>query len=209
MNSGVVILALLLIGCTANESSPVDSGRDSSPAISGPVFEIGLWPGEGIAVVEALRPTLPLRASPSNEAPITGELRTSIGGKIKYDSTRYQTIASSQLHVRGNAVVRGRSFGPIRFLSNDDYYMGGSSRDTSIVLAPPDVFEFLQHRAEGHCFVRFGSVVVEAHRCPTFEGPFFQVGEPRTQWWLFVRGASASGWLMLTDSTARTTGRQF
>jgi hypothetical protein len=209
MRTNASLVAVFFLACAGKESPPLDSTASSPVATSHPVFEIGLWPGEGIPVVEALRDNLPLRASPVVEAPVISELSTGIGSKITYDSTRFQTITPATIRVTRDAVVKGRSLGSLRYLSRDQYY-SNAFRDTAVVLAPAAVLEFLQHRAEGTCFVRVGTIVIDARECPVLDTVrFTTIGQPQVRWWLFARGATGSGWLLLTDTTARTIDRRF
>jgi hypothetical protein len=108
-----------------------------------------------------------------------------------------------------SAVVQGRFLGAMHFLSRDRYY-SDAFRDTTIPLAPSERFEYLQPRAEGSCFVSIDSSVVEANPCPTHDSASFAVsGEPELRWWIFVTGDSASGWLLVSNSTAKVVRREF
>lgn len=187
---------------------PADSAEQPSVASERPVFEIELWPGEGIPVIHSVRSELPLRQTPSVDAQIVDTLKTGIDAPIAYDSTRFQTVTAAVVRVLGEAVVPGRDLGAVRHLSLDQYY-SRAFRDTTITLAPGVIMEYLQYRAEGTCFIRVGDRVVDANPCPVPDTTrFAMAGEPRTLWWIHVCG-SASGWLLLTHSTARVVRRTF
>ena len=199
---------------TTNPDAPLPGAAESVPrgpdSRTAPAFEVGLWPGEGIPVITAVRGGLPLRQSPSSDAAAEGVLGVAPGARITYDSTRLQTIAPATVRIAdGGAVVHGRFLGALRSLSRDRYY-SDAPRDTTIDLAPSMRFEYLQPRAEGTCFVRIDASVIEADPCPTHDTASFAVsGEPELRWWIFVTSDSASGWLLVSDSTAKVVRREF
>lgn len=202
--------AAITAACTGGDRRAVDSVAARPYATSSPSFEIGLWPGEGTPVIAAVRGGLPLMRSPSDAAAVTGTLHTDAGGRVAYDSTRFQTIAPATVRVTGSsAAVHGRFLGAVRSLSRDRYY-SDAFRDTTIDVAPSQHFQFLQPRAEGSCFVRIDGSVIEADPCPSHDAASFAVsGEPALRWWIFVAGDSASGWLLVSDSTAKVVRREF
>lgn len=204
-----ILLALTLAACSRGERSAPDSTARRSEVRATPLFEVELWPGEGIPIITAVRDTLPLLRSPSPGAANTGSLKVPRGSRITYDSTRVQTIAPAMVRATDSAVVRGRYLGAMRLLSRDRYY-SDAIHDTTIALAPSERLEYLQPRAEGSCFVRIDGSVVEANPCPTFDSERFAVsGEPELRWWVFAAGDSTDGWLLVSDSTARVDGRDF
>jgi hypothetical protein len=188
----------------------VDSADQRASIQATPAFEVGLWPGEGIPVVTAVRGGLPLRRSPSSDAAIAGTLSVAAGSRITYDSTRLQTIAPATVRVTdSSAVVHGRFLGAQHSLSRQSYH-SDAFHDTTIDVARSERFEYLQPRAEGSCFVRIDGSVIEANPCPALDAASFSVsGEPQLRWWIFVAGDSASGWLLLSDSTAKVVRREF
>lgn len=160
-------------------------------------------------VIAAVRGELPLLKSPSPDATVVATLRIAVGSRLDYDSTRVQTIAPATVRATDIAVVRGRFLGATHALSRDSYY-SDSFDDTTIDVAPSERVEYLQPRAEGTCFVRIDSSVVEANPCPTHDTASFAVaGEPELRWWIFVTSDSASGWLLVSDSTAKVVRREF
>lgn len=204
-----ILLALTIGACGHGERSTADSAEHRADTSSTPVFEVGLWPGEGIPVIAAVRDEIPLLRSPSPEAASAGSLSAAAGSHITYDSTRVQTISPATVRVADSAVVRGRFLGAVHVLSRDRYY-SDVFRDTILAFAPSERFEYLQPRAEGSCFVRIDGSVVEADPCPTHDSASFALsGEPELRWWIFVTGDSASGWLLVSDSTAKVVRREF
>ena len=203
------LLAIVVLGCAAEERVPADPAIAVPRSGAVPAFEVDLWPGEGIPVVEAVRADLPLRKAPDPAAAIVGTLTTRAGERIQYDSTRFQTIRSGMVRTIGDATVRGHGLGNVRHLSRDQYY-SSAFRDTTIPLGPSATIEFLQHRAEGSCFVRIGNEVVDARRCPVLDTARFSVtGQPLTLWWIRALGSTASGWLLISDTTATVVRRTF
>ncbi len=204
-----ILLACMLGACGHGERPAADSTAQRSDTSPAPVFEVALWPGEGIPVIAAVRDELPLRRSPSLEAASAGSLCAAPGSRITYDSTRLQTILPATVRATDGAVVRGRFLGAVRLLSRERYY-SDAFHDTAIAVAPAERFEYLQPRAEGSCFVSIDGSVGEANPCPTHDSASFAVsGEPELRWWIFVAGDSASGWLLVSDSTVKVVRRAF
>ncbi|HEU4584603.1 MAG TPA: hypothetical protein VFR95_02590 [Gemmatimonadaceae bacterium] len=203
-------LALMIAACGRDGRPAPDSAMQGpTKARAAPVFEVELWPGEGIPVIAAVRDELPLLQSPSPEDAGAGSLSVAPGSRITYDSTRLQTMAPAMVTVTGSTFVRGRFLGAMHSLSRAGYY-SDAFRDTIIALAPSERLEYLQPRAEGSCFVRIDGSVVEANPCPTHDSASFALsGEPALRWWVFARGDSVSGWLLVSDSTAKLVRREF
>jgi hypothetical protein len=209
MRTFTKLLVIVILGCTPEKGVPVRSALDLAPPKALPAFEVDIWPGEGIPVVHAARVNLPLREAPATAAAIVGRLTTKAGERIRYDSTRFQTVRPAVVRIAGEAVVRGRSLGTLRHLSRDGYY-SNAFRDTTISLNPSVAMEYLQYRAEGTCFVRIGNQVVDADPCPIMDTTKFAVtGKPETLWWIRALGSTASGWLLISDTTATVVNRTF
>lgn len=201
------LAVLLLVACSTAERDGTDSVSARPP--SGPVFEIGLWMGEGIPVIEAARDSIPLRVAPRMDAPVSGTLTVGAGRTIEYDSTVVQTLTPAPLRATTATTIRGRNFGPVRGLTRDQYY-SSMVRDTVIAIGPSTKIDYLQDRAEGSCFVRVEGIVLEVAVCPVHEpNAFHPTGAPSTVSWVFARGGQSAGWLPLGDSTARITRRDF
>ncbi|HET7553912.1 MAG TPA: hypothetical protein VFK04_21655 [Gemmatimonadaceae bacterium] len=204
-----ILLALTVAACGRGERPAADSIARRTDARTAPPFEAELWPGEGIPVITVVRDELPLLRSPSPDAARAGTLSVAAGSRLTYDSTRLQTIEPATIRVADSAVVHGRLLGAVHFLSRERYY-SDAFRDTAIEVAPSKRLEYLQPRAEGSCFVRIDSSVVEANPCPTHDSASFALSrEPELRWWVFVIGDSASGWLLVSDSTAEVVRREF
>ncbi len=204
-----ILLALTIVACGPGDRPTPDSTEQRADTSRTPTFEVALWPGEGVPVIAAVRGELPLLRSPSPEASSSGLLGAAAGSRIDYDSTRLQTISPAEVTATDSAVVRGRFLGTVRLLSRGRYY-SDTFRDTTITLVPSQRFEYLQPRAEGSCFVHIDSSMIEANPCPAHASASFAVsGEPVLRWWIFVRSDSSSGWLLVSDSTAKVVRREF
>jgi len=174
-----------------------------------PVFESGIWPGEGIPVVTATSDSLVLRRAPRLGAEIVARLTVQPGTELPYDSTRFQTIVPGELTVRAVATLHGRWFGNITYLPRSRYY-SNQGRDTSIVIEPGADIQYLQYRAEGTCFVRLNGHIIDAGYCPTVDTAAYRLErQPVTHWWIYVRAPGGSGWLRLEETVAAVVDRRF
>lgn len=182
--------------------------RDGPP-VTGYSFAIELAPGEGVPVLEAVGDTLTLRAEPHGEAPTAGRIG-GVSGKItEHDSVRYVTIRPGSLVAATASIIEGRDLGLVRLLSRDAYYVRPMPRD-SFAFSPGDTIEFLQHRAEGTCFVRLGDRVIDARRCPAIDPTTWTtLREPHTELWFRVVVDGSAGWVQVSDSTIRIARRTF
>ena len=204
-----ILVPFIIVACGDAHRPAPDSVSERPSARSASLFAVGIWPGEGVPVIAAVRGHLPLLRSPAPGAPVTDTLTARVGDHIAYDSTRLQTVTPAVVRVIRDATVRGRYLGSLRFLSRDRYY-SGAFRDTAIAIEATKSFEYLQPRAEGTCFVRIDGSVIDADPCPILDpSRFASAGEPQTLWWVFARGASDSGWLLVSDSTARVVRRGY
>jgi hypothetical protein len=183
-------------GPSAASSTPVD-------------FSVETWPGEGIPVIEARAASLFLHEAPDPASAIVDTLFVDVGARIFFDSTRYETIEAGSIVVIGATSVPGRDFGDIVHLTREEYYRAGKD-SVAIPVSPPTTIEFLQHRAEGTCFVRLNKRVINADPCPVFDSATVRVErEPVTRWWIRVRGQHITdGWLTLSDTTAQAVRRR-
>jgi hypothetical protein len=168
-------------------------------------FEIELWPGEGIPQIELARDLLILFTSPSPWAPLAGQLALKKGTRIRYDSTRYQTIVPGRVDLLADTTITGRSLGSRRLLRRAEYY--GPLPDTAIAVKGYRTIELLQYRAEGNCFLRIRQTAIETE-CPT-ERHAHTLNRETTLWWAFTRTNGVAGWFVVSDTTARVTGRRF
>ena len=200
----LLLATLLATGCgTTSEQSAAPSTIDSVH------FTIDLWPGEGIPVIEARRAAIPLRASPDPSAPIVGSAAESVGVRLRFDSTRVQTIEPGILVTTGAITIAGRELGSVRHLTRAQYY--AAHPDTTVALPAAAPFDLLQHRAEGTCFVRIGERVLDARRCPVLDAASVRSErEPVIRWWIGLRGIEGTfGWMIISDTTARSVRREF
>jgi hypothetical protein len=201
-------LIVLVLACDPGSNPAMNT---SAGTIVTPVeFSVETWPGEGIPVVEARRVHLFLHEAPDPTAAIIDTIVSDIGSRVLFDSTRYQTIEAGSIAVLRATSVMGRDFGELGHLAHEDYYTGGKEI-AAVPVSAPSTIEFLQHRAEGTCFVRMKKHVINADPCPIFDSATVRVEqEPVTRWWIRVRGRHGqSGWLVISDSTAQVVRREF
>ena len=213
-------LVVGMLGCDRNAASRdtlSDSAADTvaaapappAPDTSRPVFEIDLWPGEGIPMLEAATNMVTLHRRPSPASPVTHQLQVAVGQRITYDSTTYQTMAPAPIRVLAPFNVRGRVLGNVTRLTRDRYY-SSQYQLTSLPVDTTSQLEMLQYRAEGSCFVRLNGRVVDAQDCPAMNSIEFALeGEPVTRLWARVVDGRRVGWALVSDSTVRIAGRQF
>ena len=204
----VLCAALFLLACGCRDAARSPHGALEQVS-NEPVFEVGLWPGEGIPVIETVRDTVALRASPSPDGAVVGRLVLGSGHRVSYDSTRFQTIAPTRLRTENDVSVSGRYLGSLRYISRDQYD-SASFRDTTVIFTPADTLEYLQYRAEGTCFVRVGTNVLDADPCPMRDTVRVRIpGNPATRWWLYVSMPEGRGWLLVSDTSAKVVERTF
>jgi hypothetical protein len=77
------------------------------------LFEIDLWPGEGIPVFEATGPELHLREQPWRSSNVTVVVKVRPKQRLAFDDTRYRTVGSGWLLALASAKVTGRNMGDI------------------------------------------------------------------------------------------------
>jgi hypothetical protein len=205
----VFMLVVAVAGCDKASDAPLPippAGADSAGAL----FQIALWPGEGIPVIHAVTTRLTLRESPSGNAAVRTEMQIDTGSVVHYDSTQYKTAAVGHIEVLAPTRVTGRDLGVVRELSRDAYQsttFPGAAYD----VVPPERIEFLQHRAENTCFVRVRQHVINADPCPASDTATFRVvSPPVVEWWIHVNDAArGTGWLLLVDGVAKVVRRTF
>lgn len=203
----VSLYALWMTACVGQGETLLGSAVRSEDTVA---FAVDLWPGEGIPVIEMQDTALLVRAQPDPAAEVVDTLRGRTGQRVAFDSTRYQTIATGAFEILQPFQLTGRDLGAIRRLTLDQYYHS-SVTETSIPLPAPATIEFLQYRAEGTCFVRIDRRVIDAQPCPGFgRESVTVVREPVTRWWILTRGTrGVPGWLLVSDTTARSVRREF
>lgn len=199
-----------LVAACARGTDDTALGTNGISAIPSAVFTIDLWPGEGVPVMVARRTHLLLRAAPDPGSLVVDTLQSSIGSRLNFDSTRTQTIEPGMIRVLTTVRVTGRDMGSDAHVEHDEYY-DRARPEVDLIVAAPALIEYLQDRAEGTCFVRVDRRVIDADPCPAFAGDHVRIErEPVTQWWIRIRGqGGAFGWLLVSDSTARSVRREF
>jgi len=171
-------------------------------AASAPAFECGVTPGEGIMRFAAGPLPLVLRSAPSSLAASAGALELPEGTEIAYDEARCRTVVPGLLVATANGNFVGSSYGPISYLSREDYVGFGASQ-RAYDLAEGDTVEYLMYRAEGDFFARVRGDVVAVHSLPEESGFLTRVREPVTELWIRVAGLGdglPQGWLLVTDA---------
>lgn len=164
-----------------------------------PEFESDLWPGEGLPVIAPTTDTLLLYSAPRFGLDPVVRRPTNPDERIRFDSTRYQTLESSPANFSSDT-LRGTVYGAVRYLRKADYY--SPHPETTFTDVRKRTPMFLQLRAEGECLVRVGKLVMTA-LCP--DGP---QAAPRTEWWAWTPGPNGAGWFRVGEQT-QVVGRRF
>lgn len=170
----------------------------------GPVFAVGMWPGEGIPHFVAKGPELVVYEAPSTAGREVGRYQLSEGTELEYSETRYQTASAGLLVARSEATVQGRNFTTRRALSRDEYYRSRVEYSATVVQVG-DTVAYLQYRAEGTCFVLIGEDLWDANSCPASrQGVFSSLAEPEVEWWIrTLPGTLPAGWLLVDEAKLR------
>jgi len=171
-------------------------------AAAAPAFECGVTPGEGIMRFAAGTEPLVLRSAPSCLAAEAGTLEIPEGAEIRYDEVRFRTVAPGLLVAAADGSLVGSSYGPVSYLSRDDYIAFGAEV-REFAFAAGDTIEYLMYRAEGDFFARVRGDIVAVHSLPEEHGLMTRVREPVTELWIRVTPADeagARGWLLVTDA---------
>jgi hypothetical protein len=148
--------------------------------VSGTIFEIDLWPGEGIPVFEATSRQLLLHEGPSTSSRVVQSVSVSPGQRVAFGDTWYRTIQVGHFRVV-NTHVTGRTIGKVNRLSRKDYY-SYNFMTANVEVKAGTTFDYLQYRAEGTCFVRIDGTVIDAEGCPTIDKSSFRLErEPTTE----------------------------
>jgi hypothetical protein len=170
------------------------------------IFETDIWPREGRPVFEASSSELPLREMPSRTSRIK-KIKVTPGERLSYDDARYQTILPGRIEVLSSAIIEGRLIGSVTKLPRDKYYSDTFSK-VKIRVVRGKKGEYLQDRAEGSCFVRIDDKIVDASPCPDV-GSFKVVLEPKTEGWIHVVSGDSTGWLLISEASAKLVAREF
>ena len=173
------------------------------------IFEVDLWPEEGRPVFEAAGQPLQLRATPSLSAPIVATQSIQAGRRVMFDQTLYRTTRAGAFNVLKTSEIIGRDLGNVTRLNKADYY-SAKFPQLSVSVNPGETIEYLQYRAEGTCFIRIRSRVVDAELCPNQQPDRFRtLREPTTEWWIHLTvSKSVVGWVPVSDGTVKEIDRQ-
>jgi len=205
------LLLLLGIGCAAPEPDTLALDTTPVPEVtSTPLFQSGLWPGEGIPVFEATGAPIILRDRPDPAAPARDTIAPTLGTRLGFDSTAVVTWVGSPLVALRDVVISGRNLGPERSISPTRYY-DGTAPTVQQTVDSGSTITLLQYRAEGGCFVLVGSNVIEAEQCPTMmDPPAFKVErEPAVYWWAWIVSGEQAGWAEVEDKAIAVVDREF
>jgi hypothetical protein len=211
MTRPALLLAVLLAACEAPEPEAVTIDTTAPPtAPLSPLFQSGLWPGEGIPVLEAGATPIILRTAPDPAAPVQDSLAIAVGTRLAFDSTRVITWRGGELIATRTFTISGRNLGPARSLSRDAYYEG-TAPTVEIPVDSGAMLTLLQYRAEGACFVLVGEDVIEAELCPMLMNPpaATQATEPAVYWWVRIVAGERWGWAEVDDKAIRVVDREF
>ena len=181
-----------------------------APLAANVAFEIELWPGEGRPRFVAVATTLQPRVTPSNRAAARQPVQVRKGERLEFGATVHRTTRAGRLRALASETVTGRRVGQIVHLSRNDYYSGKYPAQ-SVSVAAGEMVDYLQHRAEGTCFVRVRGEVVDASPCPQEAATAFALETtPEIEWWIeyLVEGRS-QGWLLVDGKDVREGGRTF
>jgi hypothetical protein len=167
-------------------------------------FECGMTPGEGIMHFAAGAEPLELRSAPSSLAASAGPLGLAECAEIVYDEARCRTVSPGLLVAVADGVLGGWVYGPVSYLSRDDY-VAFAAPAREFIVASGDTIEYLMYRAEGNFLARIGGEVVEVGSLPEERGLVRRVREPVVETWLRVVAPETGeprGWLLVTDAVA-------
>jgi hypothetical protein len=175
----------------------------------GTIFEIDLWPGEGVPVFEATTRQLILHEAPNTSSRVTQSVSVTPGQRVAFDDTRYRTIQVGRFRTLVDTHVKGRTIGKVNHLSRKNYY-SPVFPSVDVEVKAGTTFDYLQYRAEGTCFVRIDGTVIDAEACPTIDKSSFRLErEPTAEWWIHATVGGSQGWIMVGDSTVKQIDRQF
>lgn len=167
-----------------------------------PVFEIDLWPGEGVPRFEAVTNELKLHELPSASSRIVSTVAVSSGQGVGFDNTLYRTVQAGRIEVLKPAKIDGRIIGKVNRLSRSGYY-SNKFKAFERELQPKMIIEYIQYRAEGTCFLGIGGQVLDTW-CPADHDPNYRVlSEPKTEWWIHVMLGTSAGWIEVNGSTVK------
>ena len=89
-------------------------------------FESGILPGEGPTKLVATADQMSLHRAPSSLSRIAQKLNMEKGAEIKFDQVRFRTVKPGLFVAERSGTFDGSSYGPISYLSREDYYHFGA-----------------------------------------------------------------------------------
>jgi hypothetical protein len=175
---------------------------------NGTIFEIDLWPGEGIPVFEATSRQLLLHEAPSTSSRVTQSVSVTPGQRVAFDDTRYRTVQVGRVRALINTDVKGRRIGKVNHLSRKDYY-SPVFPSVDVEVKAGTAFHYLQYRAESTCFVRIDGSVIDAEACPAIDTATFHLEvEPKIEWWIHATVGDVQGWILVDSSAVKEVDRR-
>jgi hypothetical protein len=164
-------------------------------------------PGEYPPDFAAADKTLDLRDAPYLSARVSQRVNVSPNQRLEIDDVRYRTVRAGRIRVLKDTAIHGRLIGSVRHLSREQYYTG-QFEDVDVPVKRGAVFEYLQYRAEGTCFIRIENRAIDAG-CPAdIESDYKVEIEPQTEWWIHVVLPKAAGWVLVVDRNVKRVYRQ-
>jgi hypothetical protein len=132
-----------------------------------------------------------------------------IGLPIEFDITSYRSIKPGHLTALKITTIKGRSMGELSSLTKEQYYSNKYKTDNYLI-SVGDHIEYLQYRAEGTCFVRIKSNVIDAEECPAGIPKHFKTNqEPIVEWWARVNINNSIGWILVDGKNVDVDGRTY
>ena len=173
-------------------------------ATSAYTFESEMWPGEGRPSFRALK-DLRLHQSPNSSSPLLERCKIPKGEKISFSKTIYRTVRTGRIKVAAPVKISGQSYGPIKYLSNEDYY-SPSVPEKIFTFKPGDTFECMQCLAEGEYLVRIKGEIVGLELTEEME----LESVPEKEWWINVVNVSGTsiGWLLIKEESVEFLTRE-
>ena len=167
-------------------------------------FESELWPEEGRPSFRALK-DLRIHQSPYLSSPLVKNFKIIKGQKIIFQKTIFRTVKPSQIKVVSPVKIIGQPYGPIKYLSEQEYY-STSIPEKVFSFDSGDTFECMQYRAEGQYLVRIKGEIVGLDLTEELN----LESEPETEWWVNVVDISGKsiGWLLIEEKNVEFRDRE-
>lgn len=168
-------------------------------------FECAIFPGEGPHSVNAPGGEIVLRAAPSHAAGESMTISPAKGTSLRWSETRFRTLTPGRFYARESGTMQGSAYGPVSFLSRQDYYRGRFGWGT-FSYAKGDSIEYLQYRAEGSFLLRIAGNVIGAELLSKRAVPLKEVRRPELELWIRLtdQDGDPSGWYQVPGDQLHT-----